>query len=202
MLGLRGLRFGPRSRRPGITLVIALSVVAGAASYVAAGSLSGAATPTACRHRPASGTFVVSGTPGAVAAGVASALFGCAPTVVVANADRLADVAVAVAAAEQAHAPLLLSSPLSARTVSYRGAPGARPAAYGGTAALREINDLHPRNVLAIGLTSGDVSAELPGAEVTTNPGGFARMSPPAPQSRVVVLVPAGNSAAAMAAAA
>ena len=202
MLGLRGLRFGPRSRRPGITLVIALSVVAGAASYVAAGSLSGAATPTACRHRPASGTFVVSGTPGAVAAGVASALFGCAPTVVVANADRLADVAAAVTAAEQAHAPLLLSSPLSARTVSYRGAPGARPAAYGGTAALREINDLHPRNVLAIGLTTSDVSAEMPGARVTTDPGGFTVMPLPAPLRRVVVLVPAGNSAAAMAAAA
>ncbi|HEV2240590.1 MAG TPA: hypothetical protein VGR98_06055, partial [Streptosporangiaceae bacterium] len=144
----------------------------------------------------------MSGAPGAVAAGVASALFGCAPTVVVANADHLADVVAAVAAAEQAHAPLLLSSPLSASTVSYRGSPGARPAAYGGSVALREINDLHPRNVLAIGLTAGDVSAEMPGAQVTTNPGGFARMSPPAPLRRVVVLVPAGNSAAAMAAAA
>src|SRR5215472_3001772 len=98
MLGLRGNRFGPCSRRPGITLVIALSVVAGAASFAALGPMSGAAAPAACRHRPASGTSVVSGTPGAVAAGVASALFGCAPTVVVANADRMADVAVAVAA--------------------------------------------------------------------------------------------------------
>jgi hypothetical protein len=183
-------------------LVIVLSVAAGATSYAALGPLSGAAAHPACRHRPVSGTSVVSGPPGAVAAGVASALFGCAPTVVVANADRLADVEAAVTAAEQAHAPLLLSSPLSASTVSYRGSPGARPAAYGGTVALREINDLHPRNVLAIGLTTGDVSAEMPGAQVTTNPGGFARMSPPAPLRRVAVLVPAGNSAAAMAAAA
>src|SRR5262249_57919427 len=65
-----------------------------------------------------------------------------------------------------------------------------------------EINDLHPRNVLAVGLTTGDVSAEMPGAQVTTDLGGLAGMSPPAPLRRVVVLVPAGNSATAMAAAA
>jgi hypothetical protein len=201
MLGLRGNRFGPRPRRPGITLVIALSVAVGAASYAALGPLSGAAAPAACRHRPVSGTSVVSGTPGAVAAGVASALFGCAPTVVVANADRPADVAAAVTVAEQAHAPLLLSWPPSASTVSYRsGAPGAQPDAYGGTAALQEISDLHPRRALAVGLTTSEVSAEMPQAQVITDPGGFAGMSPPAPQRHVVVLVPAGNSAAAMAA--
>jgi len=42
----------------------------------------------------------------------------------------------------------------------------------------------------------------MPGAQVTTDLGGLAGMSPPAPLRRVVVLVPAGNSATAMAAAA
>jgi hypothetical protein len=205
MLGLTDNRIGRRSRRPRITLVIALSVVAGAASYATLGNLNGAAAPGPCPHRVMSGTSVVSGTPGAVAAGVAGALFGCTPTVVVANANRPADVTAAAAMAEQAHAPLLLLSAPAASTVSYRGGAGAsraRLTADGNTVALREINDLHPRSVLAVGLTADEVSADMPGARVTTDPGGLRGMSQPAPLRRVVVLVPAGNSATATAAAA
>jgi hypothetical protein len=149
---------------------------------------------------------VVSGTPGAVAAGVATALLRCAPTVVLANEDRPADVAAAVTMAEQAHVPLLLSSSPSTSTVTFRGtAPGAqqtRLAAYGGAVALREINELHPATVLAVGLTTGEATAEMPWAHVTTDPGGLAGMPQPASPRHVVVLVPAGHSAAAMAAAA
>ena len=212
MLGLTDNRIGRRTgrtrvtgstRRTRITLVIALSVVAGATSYATLGHLTGAAAPGPCPHRVTSGTSVVSGTPGGVAAGVAGALFGCTPTVVVANANRPAEVTAAATIAEQAHAPLLLLSVPAASTVSYRGAAGARQARLatdGDTVALREINDLHPRSVLAVGLTADQVSADMPGAQVTTDPGGLRGMSRPVPSRHVVVLVPAGNSATAIAA--
>jgi hypothetical protein len=209
MQGLRDNRSGRRWRRPGITLVIALSVIVGAMSYAVFGNQD-AAGPAACRHHMAPATSVVSGTPGAVAAGVAGALFGCAPTVVVANASRAADMQAAVTLAEHAHAPVLLSSPLSAAAtsaVSYRddAAGGGQPrqaAAYGGTVALREISDLHPRTALAVGLTTGEVAAEMPQAQVTTDPRVLRGASPPALGGGVVVLVPAGHSAVTMAAAA
>jgi hypothetical protein len=206
MLGPWGDRFGQRvSHRPGITLTIALSVAVGAASSVLVGYLHQAPSPYACT-RVTAGTSVVSGPPAAVAAGVAQALFGCAPSVVVANADSPADVAAAVPLAEQAHAPLLLSplGPGAANTASYpsgRFGPGqARLTSALSTTALREINDLHPRSVLAVGLTTTELSAMMPGARVTTDPAGLPGMSRPKPLSRVAVLVPAGRSAAAMAA--
>ncbi|HTW02068.1 MAG TPA: hypothetical protein VMF87_17345 [Streptosporangiaceae bacterium] len=148
---------------------------------------------------------MVSGPPAAVAAGVAQALFGCAPSVVVANANSPADVAAAVPLAEQAHAPLLLS-PLAgpaanaAAYVKGAGSGQARLTSSLATAAMREINDLHPRSVLAVGLTSAELSAAMPGARVTTEPSGLPGMSPPRQRSRVAVLVPAGRSASALAA--
>jgi len=151
----------------------------------------------------------MAGTPAAVAAGVARALFGCAPAVVVANANRPADVAAAVPLAEQAHAPLLLSSPLAAAATStaafsgrVAGARQARLTASLNTVALREINDLRPRDILAVGLAASDLASEMGGANVTSDPAGFAGMSQPARQGHVVVLVSAGRSAVAMAAAA
>jgi hypothetical protein len=206
MLGLTDNRIGRRPRRLRIRLVIALSLLAGGVSYATLGHLTGAAAPGPCPHRVTWGTSVVSGTPGAVAAGVAGALFGCTPTVVVANANRPAEVTAAATMAEQAHAPLLLLSVPAASTVSYRGGGAgpqrARLTTDGDTVALREINDLHPRSVLAVGLTAEEVSADMPGARVTTDPGGLRGMSQPAPLRRVVVLVPAGDSPTAIAAAA
>jgi hypothetical protein len=211
MLGPWDYRFGRRmSRRAGIMLIIASSIVAGGTSYTVVGGLHRSDAPAACTHRPASGTSVVSGSPAEVAAGVARALFGCAPAMVVANENLPADVAAAVPLAEQAHAPLLLSSPLPNVAVSAvssgGGVTGTRPtgqaASPGTVAALREISDLRPRSVLAVGLTTGDVSAEMPGAQVTTDPAGFAGMSQPRRLGHVVVLVSKGKSADALAAAA
>lgn len=133
MLGPWDDRFGRRiSRRAGIMLIIASSIVAGWGSYTVVGDLHRADAPAACTHRPASGTSVLSGPPAEVAAGVARALFGCAPAMVVANENIPADVAAAVPLAEQAHAPLLLSSPLPSVAVSAvssrSGVAGARPA--------------------------------------------------------------------------
>jgi hypothetical protein len=209
MLGPWYDRFGRRiSRRAGITLMIASSVAVGATSYIVVDGLHRAGAPPACTHHRASGTSVVSGSPAEVAAGVARALFGCAPAMVVANENHPAEVAAAVSLAEQAHAPLLLSSPLSNVAVSAvssgsaaAGGRAAGQAASSGTvAALRQISDLRPRSVLAVGLTTGDVSAEMPGARVTTDPAGFAGMSQPRRLGHVVVLVPEGKSADALAA--
>jgi hypothetical protein len=204
MLGPWGDRFGQRvSRRGGITLTIALSVAVGAASCAFFGFQHRVTASSACT-RQAAGTSVVSGSPAAVAAGVAQALFGCAPSVVVANADRPADVAAAVSLAEQAHAPLLLSpGGPAANTAAYRKGPGgaqARLTSSTATVALREISDLHPRRVLAVGLTTAELSAAMPGARVTTEPSSLPAMSAPKPRNGVAVLVPAGRSASALAA--
>ncbi len=127
----------------------------------------------------------------------------------VANANRPADVAAAVSAAEHAHAPLLLSAPLPAAptsTAAYRngsaGTQQARLTSSVDTVAWQEINDLHPRSVLGVGLTTSQLSAQMPWAHVTTDPSGLPRRPRPAPQGRTVVLVSAGRSAAALAAAA
>jgi hypothetical protein len=208
MLGPWGDRLGRRiSHRPAITLTIGLSVAVGATSFALVGYQHHAPATSACTRQTA-GTSVVSGSPAAVAAGVAQALFGCAPSVVIANENRPADVAAAVALAEQAHAPLLLSPLASstANTASYLRGPGgaqqARLTSSVSTAALREINDLHPRSVLAVGLTTAELSSVMPGARVTTEPSGLAGMARPKPLSHVAVLVPAGRSVAAMAASA
>jgi hypothetical protein len=199
MLGLWDSRCGLRiSRRTGITLIVASTIVAGSVSYTVVGHLRRADAPSACTHRPASPASVLSGSPAAVAAGVARALFGCAPAVVVANENSAADVAAAVPLAEQAHAPLLLASPLPAAAVSKvssSGAPAApdgQTASLGTVAALREISDLRPRSVLAVGLTTGEISAEMPRAQVTTDPGAPAGMSQPRPLGHVIVLVSGG----------
>ena len=91
----------------------------------------------------------------------------------------------------------LLAAPLSATAtsiVSYRGGLPARTrgqsaSAASTLAALREISDLRPRNVLAVGLKTSELSAEMPGARVTSDPAGLAGMSQPKPLSHVVVLV-------------
>ena len=195
------------SHRATIALVITLSVLVGATSYAFAGYLHpSAAGPSVCKRQPISGTSVLSGSSAELAAEVASSLLGCASSVVVAN-DNPASVAAAVPLAEQAHAPLLLSSPLSATAtsiISFRGGPPARSRASASSAStlavLREINDLHPRNVLVVGLKTSELSAEMPGARVTSNPAGLAAMSPPKPLSHLVVLVSKNNPAVAMAA--
>ena len=194
------------SHRAAITLVITLSVLVGATSYAFVGYLHpSAAGPSACRRQPISATSVLSGSPAELAAEVANSLLGCASSVVVANDDP-ASVAAAMPLAEKAHAPLLLSSPLSATAtsiVSFRGSPASRTQSASSAstlAALREINDLHPRNVLVVGLKTSELSAEMPGARVTSNPAGLADMSQPKPLSHTLVLVSKQNAAVAMAA--
>lgn len=195
------------SHRAAIALVISLSVLVGAASYAFVGYLHpSAAGPSACKRQPISGTSVLSGSSAQLAAEVAGSLLGCASSVVVAN-DTAASVAAAVPLAEQAHAPLLISSPLPATATSIVRFGGRMPAqdraSAGSTsslAALREINDLHPRNVLVVGLKTSELSSEMPGARVTSNPAALTPMAQPKPLSHLAVLVSKDNPAVAMAA--
>ncbi len=196
----------PIPRRAAIALITALSVVVGAASFTFAG-LHGSPAPSACTRPATSRTSVLSGSPAAVTAGLARSLLGCAPAVVVVNQSP-ADVAAAVPLAEQAHAPLLLSSPLAANATNaaaYRGhaaaAGPAQPAASASAlVALREISGLRPRSVLAVGLQTAALSAEMPQAQVTSDPAGLAAVSQPKVLSHVVVLVSKDDPAEAMAA--
>jgi hypothetical protein len=197
----------PISRRTAIAMAITLSIIVGVTSYTFTGYLRRPAVPSAgCGRQAAAGTSVVSGSPAAIAAGVASALFGCASDVVVAN-DKPADVAAAVPLAERAHAPLLLSSPLTGdatSAVSYHGGPAAanpgRAAVPASVVAARELGNLRPRTVLAVGLKTADLSAEMPRARVTADPAGLTGMSQPKPLGHVVVLVSRNGSAGTMAA--
>src|ERR1700735_3999226 len=130
------------SHRAAIALVITLSVLVGATSYAFVGYLHpSAAGPSACRRQPISATSVLSGSPAELAAEVANSLLGCASSVVVAN-DNPASVAAAVPLAEKAHAPLLLSSPLSATAtsmVSFRGGLPARSRASASSASTLAV---------------------------------------------------------------
>ena len=97
-------------------------------------------------------------------------------------------------------------------------APGAGPAAASGsappspppppdaappgaiTAALRaEIRDLHPRDVLVVGLAPNVLAAKLPGIHVTGAPSTLPATKAPPPLSHVAVLTAAGDSAVALA---
>jgi hypothetical protein len=150
----------------------------------------------AVTHRPASATSVLAGPADALAAGLARKLLVSAPAVVVANSRRPADLAAAARSAEQAHAPLLL-------TWLRAGASASRRARRTGSrvrAVLRtEIDALHPRAVLAVGVARKVLSAQLPGIRVVTSPARLPAASAPTPLPHVVVLTHKGRSAAAMA---
>ncbi len=134
-------------------------------------------------------TSVLAGTPQAVTASVAQALFASAPVVVAASASHPADLASAVSRAGRAHAPLLLTS-----------APAGTAA--GGAATLHtEIRALHPRAVLAVGAAGSALAAQLPGIHVITGPARLPVTGPPAPLGHVVLLVHRGDSSAATTAA-
>jgi hypothetical protein len=172
-------------------LVVLSAVAAGATSCTGAAAHSRRAyVPLEARTRaPASATSVLGGRPDVVAAGVARTLFASAPVVVVAGANGPADLATAVIRAGHAHAPLLLTS--------------SRAGAGAGSAVLRaEITALHPRAVLAVGVTGNVLSAQLPGIRVVTNPALLPATSAPAPLGHVVMLVRQGDSGAAAIAAA
>ena len=65
------------------------------------------------------------------------------------------------------------------------------------TPALRtEIKDLHPRDVLAVGVPARVLAGQLPGVHVVAGPGALPATTLPPPLSHVAVLVPPGAAAA------
>ena len=178
-------------------------------SAAAPGAPAARAAPLVARTRPPSPATVVlaSGGAGAMATDVARQLFVSAPVVVVADAYRPGALAAAASQAVRAHAPLLLLTPGpgSPSSAPSPGPPSAPPghartdAVTVGSAQRAEIDDLHPRVVLAVGMAAGTLSARLPGVHVVTGRDGLPATTAPPPLAHVAVLVPAGEPAATMA---
>jgi hypothetical protein len=166
-------------------VAVALSAAAlGSSSCVGAPPPQGADPALVAHAELASpGTSVLAGAPDAVAAGVAHTLFSFAPVVVVADAGRPADVSAAAAEAGRVHAPLLLAT-----------------GATVGAASRAEIASLHPRAVLAVGVSRNALAAQLRGTRVVTRPAALPATSTLPPLGHVAVLVRRGFAGAEVAA--
>jgi hypothetical protein len=176
-----------RSRSRGAAKLAVLSAVAIAVTSCASGGHPhGIDAHLMARIRPLTpATSVLAGGPESLAAGLASGLLSAAPVVVVASTSSPAAISQAAAWAEHAHAPLLLTS----------GQPGP------GRAALREeISDLHPRAVLAAGMSATALKAELGKVHVVTRPADLPSTRAPVPAGHAVVLLRRGRPAAVTAA--
>jgi hypothetical protein len=134
-------------------------------------------------------TSVLAGPADVVAAAAAARLFASAPVVVLANADRTADVTAAAARARQAHSPLLLISAAAGGPKPARS--GRRSATMTSASVLvrTEIRALHAREILGLGVAAQRLSAQLPGVRVITNPAAVPATTASRPLSHVVVLV-------------
>jgi hypothetical protein len=201
----------------------------GSAAGPAASAARAAVPLTPRTRPPSPATLVLAaGAAGAMATDVARQLFVSAPVVVVADADRPAALAAAASQAVRAHAPLLLITtgpgPASASAAPPSGPPpsGPRPSAASAlsgapppsgappgrvradavtvsSAQRTEIEDLHPRTVLAVGMAAAALSARLPGVHVVTGLNRLPATTAPPPLTHVAVLVPADESPATLA---
>jgi hypothetical protein len=181
----------PVSTRPGISrgaakLAILSAVAIAAASCASGGHSHGTYARLTARIRPvAPATSVLGGGPDALAAGLASKLLTAAPVVVIGSTGSRGGLSQAAAWAEAAHAPLLLTSPGSAR----------------GQAALREeVRDLHPDAVLAAGVSRTALARQLGRVRVVSRPAGLPSTRAPVPAGHEVVLLRRGHSGAVAAA--
>jgi len=164
-----------------IAVMLAVASIAVAAAVALTGSTGrGIAAQT---RQPSSAASVLSGSPAAVSTGLTRLLLSSAPSAVVADSARAADVTAASAAARQAHAPLLLMS--------------SRGNAAQERAIRSEINVLGPRALLAVGISATALTAALPGINVVTSASALpAAATAAAPLRRVTVLVHETHSGA------
>jgi hypothetical protein len=137
-------------------------------------------------------TSVLAGPPAVVAAAAAARLFASAPVVVLADADRTADVTVAAARARRAHAPLLL---VSAAGGSAHGS-GRRPAISAPAVVLlrTELRALRAHEILDLGVPARQLSAQLPKVRVITDPDALSATRASPPLSDIVVMVRRGDA--------
>ena len=141
----------------------------------------------------AASVSVLAGAPDVVAEGMARRLFVSAPVVVVASADRSADLAAAARSARRSYAPLMLTS----ARASGRAPGGATTSAMVSAVLRAQVRALDPRAVLAVGVAGNVLAAALPGIRVVTDPAMLPATKAPAPLSHLALLVHAGDSDAA-----
>jgi hypothetical protein len=142
-----------------------------------AGTATRPPVPVAATRLLASTTSVLADTaPSMLTADLARTLFTSSPVVVVSGTAGT-EVAAAAAAARNAHAPLLLTSPATAQ---------------GAIQVAVSVRALHPRAVLAAGLPAAEqreLAARLPGVKVVGSPAALPKTGTPEPASQVAVLV-------------
>ena len=163
----------------------AAALAAGATACGPAHSLPPSISLAAVTRPPGATTSVLAGPPDVVAASAAGRLFASSPLVVVANADREADLARAAGRAERAHAPLLLLSPKLRRATTTVSA---------GVALRTEARALAARAALDVGVGRDLLSAELPSVQVLTTAATLPARGAPVPLSNVVMLVHRGDT--------
>jgi hypothetical protein len=133
---------------------------------------------------------VLSGPADVVAAAAAARLFASAPVVVLASASRRADVGVAARQARRAHAPLLVAAGAAGA-----GSGGKSSAATSVGALVRKaVRALGARDILDVGVAAGQLSAQVPGVRIVTDPAGAPATRTSRPLSDVVVLVRRGDT--------
>jgi hypothetical protein len=121
-----------------------------------------------------------------MAAGVARRLFTSSPVVVIADGDGSpAALAAAASDARQESAPMLLTS------------IGQNPGLLLNSATVAEIRALHPDDVLAAGVSSHVVGAQLIGTNVVASVSALPAANRPSPLRHVALLVAAGPRSAA-----
>jgi hypothetical protein len=140
---------------------------------------------TARTREPTPAASVLSGGASAVAASAAQKLFASAPVVIVANVYSARAVVTAVSDTRRRHAPLLL-------VYGHSGGSAVSMSPF----VRAEIKALKPHAVLAVGLSANALSARLPGIAVTTDPASLPATRAPAPVSKVVLLMRAGDVSA------
>jgi len=186
----------------GALIAVLVAVTAGSCAIMAGHAGNRPLRSVTRAHGPRAA--VLSGAAGVVAARVAHALFADSPLVVLASTSRKARITAAAAEARKVHAPLLLVPPASASRggVATGHAGGGyqltathdRKRAVSAALALRgEVRALGARQVLAVGVATSLLSAQLPGVQVITDPHQAAAVRPPARLRRVVVLVRHGD---------
>jgi hypothetical protein len=133
---------------------------------------------------------VLSGPADVVAAAAAARLFASAPVVVLASPGRRADMSVAARQARRAHAPLLVAA-----VAGRARASGGQSSATSAAALLREaVRALRARDILDVGVTPGQLSAQVPGVRIVTDPADAPATRTSRPLSDVVLLVRLGDT--------
>jgi hypothetical protein len=178
-------------RKPGQTGLVLLTLSAVALTGTACGGKAAHRAishtgPLVARTRPpTTATSVLAGPADAVAAQLARTLFASSPVVIVALAGSRYALAVAAVDARRAHAPVLLTSPRSAKRT--------KPVS---PLTQADITSLHPLAVLAVGIPAGPLSAALRGIHVVTNPAKLHATKAPRPLRSTALLVHQGDASA------